>query len=138
MIETRRLENVVIFLQKILCFVVSRKIIKICNDVAQKHGNVTVKDFQKYEKLRYKQNKRKLDIDFLNNCKHLGVYLKFLFFKLLNVSNRDALSIGKRLLHTPSINAVKYFNMSQKNSVNRKPFYPNNYLLLTSTSLSDL
>ena len=100
MIETRCLENVVIFLQKILCFVVSRKIIKICNDVAQKHGNVAVKDFQKYEKLRYKQNKRKLDIDFLNNCKYLGVYLKFLFFKLLNVSNRDALSIGKRLLHT--------------------------------------
>ena len=37
----------------------SRKIIKIYNDIAQKHGNVTVKDFQKYEKLKYNQNKLK-------------------------------------------------------------------------------
>ena len=27
--------------------------------------------------------------------------------------------------------------MSQKNSVNPKPFYPNNYILLSSTSLTD-
>ena len=32
----------------------------------------------------------KLDIDFLNNCKQLGVYPKFLIFKLPNVSNKDA------------------------------------------------
>ena len=86
------------FFQAILSFVLSRKIIKICNDVAQKHGNVTVKDFRKYEKLKYKQNKLKLDIDFLNICKHLGVYPKFLIFKLPNVSNKDALPIHKRLL----------------------------------------
>ena len=38
----------------ILRFVLSRKIINIYNDIAQKHGNVTVKDFRKYEKLEYK------------------------------------------------------------------------------------
>ena len=37
-------------------------------------------------------------IDFFNNCKQLGVYPKFLIFKLPNVSNKDALSIRKRLL----------------------------------------
>ena len=37
-------------------------------------------------------------MDFLNNCKQLGVYLKFLIFKLPNVSHKDALSIRKRLL----------------------------------------
>ena len=58
----------------------------------------TVKDFRKYEKLEYKKNKLKLDIDFLNNCKRLGVFLKFLIFKLPNVSIKDALSIHKRLL----------------------------------------
>ena len=42
--------------------------------MARKHGNVTVKDFRKYEKLKYKQNKLKLDIDFLNNCKRFDVY----------------------------------------------------------------
>ena len=44
MIETRRLKNV-IFFQAILSFVLSRKIIKIYNDIAQKHGNDTVQDF---------------------------------------------------------------------------------------------
>ena len=73
------------FIQTVLSFVLS------C-------WNVTVKDFRKYEKLEYK-NKLKLDIDFLNNCKQLGVYPKFLIFKLPNVSDKeDALSIRKRLL----------------------------------------
>ena len=35
----------------------SRKIRKICIDLAWKCVNVTVKDFPKYEILKYKQNK---------------------------------------------------------------------------------
>ena len=97
MIETHRLKNVVIFIQTVLNFVPSRKIINICNYISRKYGNVTVKDFRKHEKLEYKKNKLKLDIDFLNNCKQLGVYPKLLIFKLLNVSNKDPLSIRKRL-----------------------------------------
>ena len=100
MIETRRLKNVVIFIQTTLSFVLPRKIINICNDIARKYGNVTVKDFRKYEKLEYKKNKLKLDIDFLNNFKQLGVYPKFLIFKRPNVSNKDALSIRKLLLRS--------------------------------------
>ena len=46
-IETCRLK-IVIFIQTILSFVVSRKIINIYNDIARKYGNVTVKDFPKY------------------------------------------------------------------------------------------
>ena len=98
MIETRRLKNIVIFFQTILSFVLSRKIINIYNDIARKYGNITVKDFRKYEKLHYKKNKIKLDIDFLKNCKQLGVYPQFLIFKLPNVSNKDAVPIHKRLL----------------------------------------
>ena len=74
MIERHRLKNVVIF-----C---ARKIIYTYNDITQKHGDVAAKDFCKYKKLMYKQNKLKLDIDFLNNCKQLGVYPEFLIFKL--------------------------------------------------------
>ena len=59
-----------------------------------------IKDFRKYEKLQYKKNKLKLDIDFLNNCKQLGVYPKFLILKLPNVSNKDAVSIRKRFLRS--------------------------------------
>ena len=100
MIETRRLKNAVMFLQTIVSFLLPRKIMNMYNDLAQKDGNVTVKDCRKYEKLEYKNNKLKLDIDFLNNCKQLGVYLKFLIFKLPNVSNKDTLSIRKRLLRS--------------------------------------
>ena len=47
MIETRRLKNV-IFIQTILSFVLSRKIINIYNDIAWKYENVTIKYFRKY------------------------------------------------------------------------------------------
>ena len=70
------------------------------NDIARKYGNVTVKDCRKHEKLDYKKNKLKLDIDFLNNCKQFGVYPKLLIFKQPNVSNKDALSFHKRLLRS--------------------------------------
>ena len=99
MTEMCCLKNVVIFSQTILSFVLSRKIINFY-DIARKYGNVTAEDFWKYEKLEYKKNKLKLDIDFLNNWKQLGVYPKFLIFKLPNVSNKDDLSIRKRLLHS--------------------------------------
>ena len=117
MIETCRLKNVVIFIKAILSFVLSRKIINIYNDIARKYGNVTVKDFRKYEKLEYKKNKLKLDINFLKNCKQLGVYPKFPIFKLLNVSNKDALSIRKRCFVAPSTSVIKSSNIFQKNSV---------------------
>ena len=46
MIEKRCLRNVIIFIQTILSFVLSRKVIIIRNDIGQKYGNVAVKDFQ--------------------------------------------------------------------------------------------
>ena len=100
MIETRCLKNIVIFIQTIVSFVLSRKIVSIYNDIAWKYGNVIVKDFRKYEKLDCKKNKVKQDINFLNNCKQLGVYPEFLIFKLLNVASKDAVSIPKRLLRS--------------------------------------
>ena len=75
-----------------------RKIINIYIDIARKYKNATAKDFRKYEKLDYKKNKLKLDIAFLSNCKQLGVYPKFLIFKLPNISKKGPLSIRKRLL----------------------------------------
>ena len=103
MIETRHFKIVVIFIQTVLSFMLSRKIINIYNNIAWKYQNVTVKDFGKHEKLEFKKNKLKLDIDFLNNCKQHGVYPKFLIFKLSNVCSKGALSIRKRL-HRGTIN----------------------------------
>ena len=84
-------------------------------------------------KLQYKKNKLKLGIDFLNNCKQLSVYPKFLIFKLPNVSNKDVSSTCKRLIRS-GINkrnkelqhVLKEFCMS------------NSFLLLISTSSKNL
>ena len=38
-----------VFIQAILSFVLSRKTINISNDIARKYGNFTVKDFRRYE-----------------------------------------------------------------------------------------
>ena len=49
-------------------------------------------------KTKAQNEKNKLNIDFLNNCKHLGKYRKLLIFELKNVSDKDAVSIRRRLL----------------------------------------
>ena len=58
------------------------------------------KIFENMKNCRTKRINYKLDIDFLNNCKQLGVYPKFLIFKLPNVANKDAASIRKKLLRS--------------------------------------
>ena len=138
MIERHRLKNVVIFIQTIVSFALPRKIVNIYNDITQKYGNVTIKDFRKYEKLEYKKNKLKLDFNFLNSCKQLGVYPKFLIFKLRNGSNKGALSIRKRLLRRAINSVMKNSNIFLKNSVYPKTFCLHCILLLTSTSLPNL
>ena len=125
MIETRRLENVAIFFRAIISLVLSRKIINIYNNLAQKQGNV-------------KKNKLKLGIDFLNNYKQLGVYPKFLIFKLPVVSNKDASSIRKRLLRSATSNRNKELQHVLKELSLSKMLYLNSFLLLTSTSLKNL
>ena len=90
------------------------KNINIQNNIARKHGKVTVKDLRKYEKLRYKKNKLKLDIGFLNNCKKPGVYPKFLIFRLLNVSKKMVLQFVKDSFLAPSRNVIKNFKICFK------------------------
>ena len=124
--------------QTILSFVLSREIINIYNDIARKYGNVTVKDFRRYEKLEYKKNKLKLDINFLNNCKQLGVYPKFLIFKLPNVSNKDALSIRKRLLRSAINKCNKELQHLSKELSLSVNILSTQLSTMTSTSLQNL
>ena len=58
-IDEREMQKNKFFIQTILSFVLPRKIINIYNNIARKYGNVTVKDFRKYEKLGYKKQKLK-------------------------------------------------------------------------------
>ena len=121
MIEMCLLKNVVIFFQTIITFLLSGKFIDIHNNLGRKHGNVTVKVFREYEKLECKKKKLKLDIDFLNSCKQLGVYPKFLILKLPNISNKDAASIRKWLLRSTINNHSKELqNIFKKLSLSEK------------------
>ena len=139
MIEKRRLKNVVIFIPTILSSVLSRKITNIYKDIARKYGNVTVKNFQKHEKLEYQENKLKLDVDFRNNCKQFGVYPKFLIFKLPNDSNKDAISSRKTILRNPIKKHDKELQHFLKElNLYKTFFYLNSFLLLTSTSLQNV
>ena len=52
MIEKCCLKNIAIFILTIISFVLSRKIIKIDNDVAWKYGNFKVKNFLEIWKAR--------------------------------------------------------------------------------------
>ena len=138
MIETHRLKNVAIFIQTVSSFVLSGKIINVYNDIAWVYRNVTVKDFWKHEKLEYKKNKLKLDVNCLNNCKQLGVYPKFLICKLPTVSNNNSLSIRKWILHSDINKRNKELKHLLKNSVYLKTFCLHSFLLLTSTYLQNL
>ena len=143
MVETCRLKNVLIFIEVILSLALSRSILNNYNDIAQKYGNVTVKDFRKYEKLEYKKNKLKLDIDFLNNWKQLGVYPKFLIFNLPMFINlyKDALSICKKLLRSPiSEHNKELQHLSKKLSLSEnllsKKLFTIDFYILTKSILS--
>ena len=62
----------------ILSFVLSRKIININNNIARKYGNVTVKNFRKYEKLEQKGINKNLTSTFsiiANNLTCIRNYL---------------------------------------------------------------
>ena len=112
--------------------------INVYNNLARKYGNITFKDFRKYGKLLYKKNKLKLDIDFLNNCKQLGLYLKFLIFKLPNVSNKDASTIRKRLLCSAINTCKKELQHALKELSISETFLSKQLFTLTSTSLKNL
>ena len=140
MTETRRSKNIITFIQTISSFVLSWKIINIYNDIARRYGNAIVRDFRKFKKLEHKNNKLKLDIDFLNNCKQLSVYPKFLIFKLPNVSSKDALSIRKRLLRS-AINKcnkeLQHFSKDlslSENFLSKEPSTIDIYILTKSIS----
>ena len=78
-------------------------------------------------------------MDFLNNCKQLGVYLKFLIFKLPNVSHKDALSIRKRLLRSAINKRNKELQrLSKELNLSENFLSTQLSLLLTSTSLQNL
>ena len=102
MSETRRLKNVVVFIQTVLSFVLSRN---IYNNIVRKYGNATVKDIQKHEKLEYQKNELNLDIKVLN------FQLSFLANDLSNYI------FSKNKQHLPLVHLYSQYTL---NSTSRK------------------
>ena len=111
MIEMRHLKKCYFFFQTISSFVLSRKIINVYDNLARKYGNVMVKDLRKYEKLEYRKNKLKLDIDFLKIANNLVCIQNFLSLncrmsqiKMLHQFAKDSFTVS-------SISVIENFNM---------------------------
>ena len=139
MTQTRRLKNV-LFIEKICekkSFVPSKRIRNVFNDIERIYGNVTVKDFQKHEKLEYKNNKLKLGIisTIANNLvcirNYLSLNCRMFLIKTLYQFVKDSIV-------APSTSVIKNSQIFQINSVYLKTFYLHSFLLLTSTSLQNL
>ena len=97
----RYFKTVVVILKFISSLVVLRNYAKIIYDISNKYGGVLpISKLRKLEKLSLKVNKANLDINFLLNCRKLGVIPKFLFFNLPYTNNNDAKAFRKRLLRS--------------------------------------
>ena len=68
----------------------------------------------------------------------LSVCPKFLIFKLVNVSNKDAISTRKRLLRSAINKGNKELEHISKEFSLSENFLSHSFLLLTSTSLQNL
>ena len=92
--------------------------------------------FINYERFQMIKNKLKLDIDFLSNCKQLGVYPKCLIFKLPNVSNKYASSIRKRLLRSAINKRNKELQHVLKENFLSKQLSTNDFYVFKKSTVS--
>ena len=76
--------------------------------------------------------------DFLNHCKQIGVYPKYLIFNSRMFLIKTLYRFVKDFFLVPSTSVIKNSNMFQKNPVYLKTFHLHSFLLLTFTSLQNL
>ena len=93
-----KLKSVFLFLKIISNIILLRPFGNIIHDITQKYEEISLQELRKYEKLRVKINKARLDITFLKNCQTFNVTPKFLIFKLPPQHNGDIKFIQKHLL----------------------------------------
>ena len=91
-------KSVVLFSKIILLFIVQRNFGNIIYDYVQKYDTLKIEQLRKYEKLKIKIRKAKLDAMFLRNCQRFNVTYKFLTINLPNHSSYDLQFIKKILL----------------------------------------
>ena len=74
---------------------------KVIFDISKHHdGKVSIKQLRNLEKSHIKLDKAILDLNFLLNCKTLGVVPRFLCFNLPYTNHNDSKAIRRRLLRS--------------------------------------
>ena len=87
-------KNVVFYIQVLLNLICVRNFGKVVFDVSKHHdGKVSIKQLRNLEKSHIKLDKAILDLNFLLNCKTLGVVPKFLCFNLPYTNHNDSKAI---------------------------------------------
>ena len=101
-----KLKKLVFIFKIIVNFVLYRSFGRIINDYAQKYKEqFSISDFRKLEKLHIKQERLRLDVNFLINCRNFHVYPKFTTLRIPNSSGIDTKFIKKCFLKS----AIKSF-----------------------------
>ena len=94
---TMKFKSVYLFLKILSSFILLRPFGKIIYDIGGKH-DISIQQLRKYERLKIKSNKRRLDINFLKNCEHFDVRPNFIKFDCYVANNHDKRFIEKKLL----------------------------------------
>ena len=103
-----KLKTIVVIIRLVSQLILVRDFGSIIHDIeSNSKGLVTIQQLRRLEKLSIKRDKANLDINFLLNCKRLGVTPKFIFFRLPNVNSHDAVSFRKKLLKNAISKRIK-------------------------------
>ena len=87
-------KNVVFYIQVLVNLICVRNFAKVIFNISKHHdGKVSIKQLRNLEKSHIKLDKAILDLNFLLNCKILGVVPKFLCFNAPYTNHNDSKAI---------------------------------------------
>ena len=93
-----KFRSILLFLKISIKLILCRPFGGILFDIAAKYDNISSQDLRRLEKIVLKENKAKLDVTFLENCRTFGVRLKFINFRCYQADYRDERYIKQYLL----------------------------------------
>ena len=93
-----KFRSILLFLKICIKLILNRPFGNIIFDVSARYEDGARQDLRRLEKITLKENKARLDVTFLHNCKSFGVTPKFINFQCGQANSFDEKFIKKRLL----------------------------------------
>ena len=84
-----KFRSVLLFLKLSIKLILRRPFGSILFDIAARYDNISSQDLRRLEKVLMKENKARLDITFLENCRIFGVTPKFINIRCYHADYRD-------------------------------------------------